>query len=307
MRGRLIAAALADLRFGSIKPGMTFGPVELTVSEHLLKAHAFALDDYALLQHDEGLADAIVLVPELLRLLNTRFDPDTMVGLHQKEEIFLRSPVRVGETAVLEGRCVDRYARRGRGCFVMEADARSAEDGRVLVSHRTVEIAELDPSLPESSPSRPEPERRVACAVDPTRAPVARAEASLASGTSLPPLRKTVHQDQIAVFSNAGRFWRNIHTDLEQARRLGYERTLVQGLMQTMHIAQLGARFFGGAWRTSGWIWTVFLKPLLEGEPATVLAAVGGSRDGRLELEAWVETDDATRTAVGLLGADVSA
>lgn len=304
-------AKLLDLRFDSIERGMAFGPVELPVTEQLVKAFAFAVDDYAPLSREDGLVHASVLVPDLLRLLNTRFDPNTMVGLHQKEEVFLRSPMRIGETAVLEGRCVDTYARRGKGYFVMEAEARAAEDGRLLVRHRSVEIAELDPRLPTIAASTPGTERRATCAPPADHEPVTRADASLEVGTPIVPLRKSVHQDQIAVFSNAGRFWRNIHTDLDQARSAGYDRTLAQGLMQTMYVSQLGAELFGDAWATSGWIWTTYLKPLFEGETATVQAVVSDRRRGStgtwLELETWVEAASGAKTAVGWLGAETAA
>jgi hypothetical protein len=301
---------LPDLRFDSINVGMSFGPMELILSEHLVKSFAFAIDDYASLRGEDGLARAAVLVPDLQRLLNTRFDPNTMVGLHQKEEVFFRSAARIGETAVLEGRCVATYAKRGKGYFVMEAEARSADDGRLLVGHRSVEIAELGLALPSTEASDPERERRVTCAPPADIEPVAHASASVTEGTPVVPLRKSVHQDQIAVFSNAGRFWRNIHTDLGQAKEAGHDRTLAQGLMQTMYIAQLGAEFFGDPWTTSGWIWTTYVNPLLEGESVTVHAVVSELLPRPvgtwLELETWVETSDGKKTTVGFLGAEIA-
>jgi hypothetical protein len=305
-----IRRELPDLRFDAIEAGMRFGPLELMLTEHLVKAFAFAVDDFAPLQLQDGLARAAVLVPELQRLLNTRFEPNTMVGLHQKEEVFFHSAARIGETAVLEGRCVATYVRRGKGYFVMEAEARSAADGRLLVRHRSVEIAELGLALPSTEVSSFEKERRVTCAPPAEVDPVTHVSASVIEGTPVVPLRKSVHQDQIAVFSNAGRFWRNIHTDLGQAREAGHDRTLAQGLMQTMYIAQLGAELFGDRWTTSGWIWTTYVKPLLEGETVTVHAVVSKRLPGRvgtwLELETWVETSDGKKTTLGCLGAEIA-
>jgi hypothetical protein len=301
---------LLNLRFKSIEAGMQFGPVELPVTEHLVKAFAFAIDDYGPLLRQDGSAHAAVVVPDLQRLLNTRFDPNTMVGLHQKEELFFHSRARIGETAVLHGRCSSTYAKRGKGYFVMEAEARTADDDRLLVRHRSVEIAEIDPALPTTEGLALDPERRVTCKTRADIEPVLCATPSLFEGTRVVPLRKSVQQDQIAVFSNAGRFWRSIHTDIEQARSAGYERTLAQGLMQTMYVSELGAAFFGDAWETSGWIWTTYIHPLLEGETVTIHAAVSGRRPGPtatwLELETWVETADGTKTAVGWLGAETA-
>ena len=71
---------------------------------------------------DAGVGDhAAILVPWLLRLLNTRYDPNTEVGLHQKEEIWFDSPVRLGERVILTGSFTDKYVKRDKGYIVTNA------------------------------------------------------------------------------------------------------------------------------------------------------------------------------------------
>jgi acyl dehydratase len=308
--GATTDSSLVDLRFDTIETGMAFGPVELVVSEQLVKSFAFATDDYAPVCGDAGVAHAAVLGQDLLRLLNTRFDPSTMVGLHQREELWIHSPVRVGERVVMTGRCVEKYVKNGTGYFVMEGSARSLGDDRMILSRRSSEIAEAAVVLPDTNGPVPRSERRVTGAVAPGREPVARAHASLKVGTPVVPLSKAIHQDQMSVFSNVGRYWWSIHSDLEQARRAGHERTVAQGLMQTMYVSQLGTQFFGNAWFTSGWVSTAYIKPVFEGDTLTVQAAVSDLRaeadQTRLELEVWIENENAVRTAVGWLSALVT-
>jgi acyl dehydratase len=300
---------LIDLRYDAIESGMTFGPVELTVTDQLLKSFAFAIDDYGPILENNGTGHAAILVPELLELLNSQFDPSTSVGLHQKEEVWLHSPVRVGEPVVMEGRCVDKYAKRGKGYFVMEASARSLEDDRPLVRHRSTEIAEIDPELPSTVAESQQTQRQVTGTVAPGLVPVAHADTSLEVGTPVVPLTKSVHQDQMSVFSNVGLFWRSMHTDLERAKQAGYKRTVAQGLMQTMYVSELGTRLFGESWLTSGWMSTTYLKPAFAGDTLTVNAAVAGisteAGQTQLELEVWVENEDGLRTSVGWLRASV--
>jgi acyl dehydratase len=250
---------------------------------------------------------AQLLVPDLLRLLNTRYDPNSEVGLHQREEVWLHSPVRLGERVRMEGRFVDKFVKRGKGYIVTDAEAVSLEDGRLLARHRSTEVARVPDGVVLGGSSASTPARRVKAEWPADRAPVSRASRGLAGGTPVLGPSKTLHQDQISVFSNVGAFWRTIHTDLERARLTGSDKTIAQGLMAASYVSELGASFFGEAWLHHGWMSLTFVQPMFPGDRVEVKAVVLDESDRqdstRLELEVWVTNQDGVKTALGWVGA----
>jgi acyl dehydratase len=312
-----MSTPLKDATFEAMEVGEELGPIELVVDDHYVKRYAFCVDDYHPWSFGESspfggrVGHAAILVPELLRLLNTRYDPNTEVGLHQKEEIWLHAPVAVGESVVLTGSFVDKYVKRDKGYVVTDAEARSQRDGRLLVRHRSIEIARVDPdvALGGGSAAPTEAARRATAVFPADREPVARAAPGLPVGTPVVGPVKRVHQDQMSVFSNVQAFWRNIHTDVEVARKAGSERTIAQGLMASMYLSELGTAFFGRAWFETGWTFHTFLHPVYAGDELTARAVVSGHPDSpegsRVELEAWLANQDGVKVVVGWLSAVV--
>lgn len=304
-------AGLKPATFAAMQVGEELGPLQVTVDEHFVRTHAFTIAD------DRSwpttplapTGPASLLVPNLLRLLNTVYDPDTETGLHQREEIWLHSPLRLGETVELRGRFVGKYVKRGKGYIVTDAEAVSLNDGRLVGRHRAIEMAETTDDVEVGGGSAPPPTRRVLAEVDPSLAPVARAAPDLAPRTPVLGPTKTVHQDQMAVFSNIADFWHNIHTDLEAARRAGSDRTIAQGLMATMYVAEMAGAFFGESWQHTGWASLTFLAPVYAGDTVTLHGAVLDpdlrADHQRLELEVWIDTQHGQRAAVGWIGASV--
>ena len=305
---------LRDASFEAMEVGERLGPVRRVVDDHMIKWCAFTTDDYnpwcltgAGSPFGGRVGHAAILVPDLLRLLNTKFDPNTEVGLHQKEEVWFDSPVHVGEEVELTGAFVDKYTKRGKGYVVTEAEARSAEDGRLIVRKRSTEIARIEPGTELGSKSAPEPSRRVD-GVLPNDRPVADAITGVTEiGTPVIGAEKVVHQDQMSIFSNVQAFWRNLHTDLDTARHAGFETTLAQGLMETMYLSELGTSLFGAAWFSTGWTQMIFVAPVRPGDRlrpqgvVTERADVDGGT--RVELEVWIENQDREKTVVGWLSA----
>jgi len=308
-------AVLRDASFEAMEVGETFGPVRLVVDDHMVKWCAFTTDDYlpwALTGAESPfggrVGHAAILVPDLLRLLNTKFDPNTEAGLHQKEEVWFSSPVHVGEEVELHASFVDKYTKRGKGYIVTEGEARSVADGRLLVRKRSTEIARVDPNVELGSRSASEPSRKVMGEWPQDRPAATVVSAETTPGTHVLGPAKHVHQDQMSVFSNVQAFWRNIHTDIEAAQAAGFDSTLAQGLMETMYLSQLGTQLFGAAWFTSGWMQTIFVGPVRPNDrlqTRAVVIATEPAKDGgsRVELEAWIENQAAEKTAVGWLGA----
>lgn len=296
---------LKPVLFENIVVGERFHDVVLTIDDQYVKAHAFAVDDYhPWHMTGEGspagrIAPSTALLNDLLRLLNTLYDPHHDRGLHQREEFWIVSPVRVGETVRLAGGITSTYAKRGRNYFVAEAEARSEDDGRLLIRHTAIEAAEVgDPGrlgggLAEQTGS---PARRIRGEYPADRAPARHLDAAAEIGTPLPVLEKSLHQSQIAVYSNIAAHWHTPHTDLAVAREEGLPDTIAQGLMEASYVGELALDAFGEAWLRSGHAELAFVGPMFPGMRVATYGVVSDRRpagDGTwVEAEVWVQDAD---------------
>ena len=302
-----------EARYELVELDEPFGPIEQLVDDYAVKRFAFMMDDYHPWTFGESpfgrrIGHAGILGNDLLQLFTTVYDPNTVVGLHTQEELWFHAPVFVGERARLSGHYVEKYERRGKGYVVMDAEARG-EDGRLLLRHRGVEIMRVQPGPVVGRGTATAVEQRVTGEYRRDVEPAARARPGLPPRTPLAARVKTVHQDQIALFSGVGRHLRNIHTDIAIARQGGLTSTLAQGMMEFICATELLTAFFGAAWFTTGWQKMKFLRPVFAGETLTTRAAVtgearepGGTRVG---LEIWVETAAGDMAAAGWASATV--
>lgn len=296
-----------------IEIGETFGPVHAVVSEHLVKAHAFALDDYHRWTWGESspfgrpIAHASILANDLLLIFESVYEDD--IGLHTEEQLWFHNPVFIGERVVLTGQYVDKYMRRGKGYVVLESEARG-EDGRLLLKHRGVEISRIDPgSVARAGSAEVPPDRKVTAEYRGDLEPVREAHSGLPVRAPLPPLVKQVHNDQMAVYSGIEIHRRNIHTDIEVARKGGVTKTIAQGMMVTCYLTDMLVRFFGESWFTTGWIKVKIIGPTYEADTITSRGAVLGEtreEEGtRLDLEVWARNQFDQLNVVGWASAMV--
>jgi len=295
-----------------------FGPIQRLVDDHKIKTYAFTQDDYNSWYFGDDnpfgrrIGHAAILANDVLQLFTTLYDPSAVVGFHTHEELWFHNPVFEGEVATLEGAYVEKYERRGKGYVVMEAEARG-EDGRLLITHRGEEIMRIHPGSVRgqkvsekeetSNGGKSEERGRVSGEYRKDIEPVAQARRDLEPGTPIAPLRKHTIQEQVSIFSRAGRFIKNIHSDIDVAREAGLEVPIVQGQQQLGYLTEMLTNFFGASWFTSGWVKVKFIGSVDVGETVTARGAVTGAaqEEGRtrLELEVWVETESGDMTTVG--------
>jgi acyl dehydratase len=300
-------------RFELVDIPEELGPLEVLVDDHKVKAFAFTQDDYGswyLRRSPWGrrIGHASILANDLLNVYYSRYEP--AIGLHADEELWFNEPVFVGERVTIRGRYVDKYVKRGKGYVVLESEARG-EDGRLLARHRGVEVMEITPGTEVGRRSAEIAGPRVTGETQPGRRPVARARAGLPVGTPVRPLTKEIAQDQASVYAYCGIFQRNIHNDLDVARRSGLERTIMQGQQQACYVAELMTSFFGRSWFTTGWLRVKFIVPVSPGQALTIQAAVIGKSPEaggtRLELETWIRDASGALVTVGWASARVDA
>jgi acyl dehydratase len=285
------------------------GPVEVVVDEAMLKSFAFAADDYGEWYLGDSspfggpIGHPLLLANELLFLFYENYDGNTARGLHTHEQLAFHAPARRDERVTVTGGYVEKYERRGQGYVVLEAEARG-EDGRLLVSHRGIEIMRAQAGAIVGRKSAGAPSgRRVTLEVAEGAPAVERARRELPARTPIPPLTKHVTQEQMCIFSWGARGYSNVHTDLRRAAESGLDRTLIQAQQQTVFVTEAMTNFFGPAWLVGGRLDLRFVSPAFGGERLTIAGAVLGEleTDGGpgLELEVWVRREDGTPTAIG--------
>lgn len=290
--------------------GEVLGPVEIDIDEHFVKSTAFTIDDYnewylgSASPFGGPIAHSGALLCDLLRLLYTKYDPDRDRGLHQHEEFWLHSPVFVGERVRLTGRFVEKYVKRGRGYIVTEAEARTVGDDRLIIRHRATETTDIPANNDLEDTPRDGGSRRRVSGVFPKDRPVIDGlSAGARVGDPLIGPRKTIHQDQMSIYSGAHLFWRSIHTDRDAAVASGMRDTVAQGLMEASYLSEWASALFGRSWFETGWMSLSFLAPVFPGETVSMFGLVSDVREVSgetvVEIEAWVENEDGDKAAVG--------
>jgi acyl dehydratase len=299
------AAGLKEATYENVEIPEALGPVEVLVDDFKVRKFAFTQDDH----HPwffgpdnpwgRRVGHAALLANDLLNVFYSKYDRNTIVGLHTQEELWFGRPAFVGERVTISGTYVEKYVKRGQGYVVMEAQG-IGEDGQTLLRHRGVEIMRTQPGDVIGGERAKEPERRVTGEVRDDVPEAAEVRPGLPERTAVAPLVKRIHQEQMSVFSGIGEYQRSIHSSLDLARESGLRAPIMQGQQQACFAAELMSRFFGAPWFTSGHLQLKFVHPIYVGDTVTMRAAVLGEiGDGRLELEVWGENQDGVKTGVG--------
>jgi hypothetical protein len=305
--GEDLEAGLKEPTFENLELAEEFGPVKVVVDDHKVKRFAFTQDDYNPWSFNAGpegfrVGQAGLLTNDVVQLFTTKYRASHTVGLHTEEQIWFHTPVRVGEIVTFQGAYTDAYERRGQGYVVMDATARG-EDGRVLFTHRGIEIFRTRPGGLVGRASAPVAGPRVTGETNGSLRPATVASTKLEPGTQIAPLHKTITHEQAAVFSRAGEFVRNVHNDLDIARASGLAIPIVQGQQQYCLIAELLSHFFGYGFLSEGWLHCKFINALDVFDPVDVSGVVTGvaDRDGTavMTVDVWVRRSDGILTVVG--------
>ncbi|MER7231175.1 MaoC/PaaZ C-terminal domain-containing protein [Streptomyces olivaceus] len=302
---------LKEARYELVEIPEPMGPVEVTVDRRKVLDHAYSEDDYGSWYFGDSpfggpVGHPLVLANDLLFLFYENYDGNTAQGLHTHEHLTFHSPVRVGETVTVEGGYTEKYERRGQGYVVLEAEARG-EDGRLLVRHVGKEIMRTVAGevTGRNRTAGEQRTRTVIGTVDGSVPPVERARLDAPERAALPERTTVFSQDQMSVFSWAGRGYANVHTDRGKAAASGLDRTIVQAQQQTGFVVSNLVDVFGKSFFTSGELDLRFVSPAFVGDELTTGGAVVGATGDRLDLEIWVDKADGTRTALGWASARV--
>lgn len=282
--------------FEELHAGMEFGPLQQVFDEHTARSYAFSVGDHSCVGAGGELAQqshaySAWAAKRLMHLyMLTVFNPNGIRSVHLKEDIELIAPIRIGQPLTMTGRCVGKYAKKGRGMVAIESEA-SDEAGNVLVRQRSLEIVPVsDPAtLPdEEEIADPRLLSRLRVSADACSAPVIEQAADYTGGSAfLPVMTRTIHQDQISVFCGANEGWENLHTSTAVARAAGFERPIMSGLIHSCwHIEHL-AGFFGEEVVRGMRLGNTYMRPVEAGSTVECNARIAASDASRLLVELW--------------------
>jgi acyl dehydratase len=299
---------LKEPTWENILVGEELGPLEVVVSDHAVKSHVYALDDYhPWYLRDSPIAARIapstLLTRALLDLMYLEYDAVRLRALHVREELQLFGTVKVGQRVTLRGRVTHKFIKRGEPYVVFAAEA-SYEDGKPLIRAKQTELyrSNIGGLVGRRAAA---PINHCVIVGNAEAVPLAeRASRDVEIGSALPPICKQITLEQMFVFSSGVP---NIHTDRAIASESGLSGPIAQGLMSTGYLSQLLANFFGIDWFETGWTSHAFVRPVSPGDTITVQGRIQDKRvetnGTRLVLEVWCRNQPGEMTTVGTASA----
>ncbi len=272
--------------------GRHCGSNSYTVTPEAVAFYAAALDDAHPLQ--ERFAPPLLHHSECYKHLGDWYLKNLFGNLHAQQDWELFAPIPLGSRVRTRSTIIDRFHKRGRDYVVNETDLVDAEDGRLYVRGRTFQSF-LPPKQESAGDGFVVDEKTASQKAREPRPPF-----PTASGPDLEPVKKIIDARRCWMFSGPGR---NYHTDVEQARKLGFPTIVVQGMMTTCFVSELMQRAFGEGWLRGGRMSVKRINVLWVDESVTAFGKIreeipeGG--DTRVHCDVWVDKDDATRVLLG--------
>jgi acyl dehydratase len=276
--------------------GRHCGSNEYEITREVVDFYTDALDDHHPLY--QRIAPPLLHHSECYRFVGEWYLKNLFGNLHAQQDWELFAPIDVGTRVRTRSTIVERYHKRGRDYVVNETDITDTDEGRLLVRGRTHQ---------SFLPPRPEGEGG-GFVVDEDTAKAKAAEPRppfpTATGQDLVTVEHTIDQRRCWMFSGPGA---NYHNDAEQAKKLGFPRIVVQGMMSTCFVSQIMLERFGEGWVTGGKMSVKLTNVIWCDETVRVHGKVResqpeGTRE-RVHCDVWVDKPDATRALLGTASA----
>jgi acyl dehydratase len=266
------------------------------VSPEVVAFYADALDDHHPLY--ERTAPPLLHHSECYRFVGEWYLKNLFGNLHAQQDWELFAPIVVGSRVRTRSTIVERYNKRGRDYVVNETDLVDADDGRLLVRGRTHQSF-LPPKDSQGGEGFVVDEATAKAKAAKPRPPF-----PTATGEDFTSVEHTIDQRRCWMFSGPGA---NYHTDAEQAKKLGFPRIVVQGMMSTCFVSQIMLERFGEGWLEGGKMSVKLTNVIWCDEMVRVHGKVRetereGTRE-RVHCDVWVDKPDATRALLGTASA----
>ena len=286
-----------NLRGEPAHVGRHCGGRRYDVTPEVVAFYADALDDHHPLY--ERFAPPLLHHSECFRYVGEWYLKNLFGNLHAQQDWECFAPIAVGSAIATRSTIVDRYRKRGRDYIVNETDFTDAADGRLLVRSRTHQ---------SFLPPKPEGAGDGGYVVDEQTAKRKQTDARppfpTATGEDLPSFSHAIDQRRCWMFSGPGA---NYHNDEAQARKRGFPRIVVQGMMSTCFVSQVMLAAFGEGWLRGGRM-SVKLTNVVWCDETVVVrgrvreSAAEAARE-RVHCDVWVDKPDGARALIGTASA----
>jgi acyl dehydratase len=290
---------MATIAEDEIYVGRNFGGHQLTITPEMVQAYAETTGDHNLWYSGPSpfggpVAPALICHSEVYTY-GGWYLKNIHGSLHAKQEWELFHPIMVGDRIGSRSLIVDRYVKRDRDYVVNEVSL-FGPDGRILSRARTHMAFLVDESMK-------------GMVMDKQRTRTA--EHKFATGTGdiieeVDSVSKYVTRQMSQRFSGPDK---NYHTDMEEARKLGFPDIVVQGMLSLCFLSEMLTNRFGEGWHRGGRMSVSLVNILWPEEEVTCRGVIKeltpeGSHH-RAHLEIWCEKDEGTKTIVGTASAVV--
>ena len=269
--------------------GRHCGSNEYEVSKDVVAFYADALDDRHPLQSEY--APPLLHHSECYNFVGEWYLKNLFGNLHLQQDWRLFAPIRVGSRVRTRSTIIGRYPKRGRDIILNETDVMDAETGQLLVRGHTHQ---------SFLPAKEEQGEDYVVAEETAAKKTPRPPFPTATGEDLPSVTTPIDERRCWMFSGPGK---NYHTDVEQAKKLGFPNIVVQGMMSTCFVSRVMQDHFGMGWLEGGEMTVKFTNVLWVDETVTTHAKVREEvREGsrmRVHCDVWVDKDDGTKVLIG--------
>lgn len=285
---------------------------EFHCTPHWCRAYRFAAEDDSLffdpLRNPAAYVPPGAIIADLFVLFLQAYDHAKTTVIHQREEIWCVKPVPIGAVLRFSGRFTSKYVKREKGYAVFDAEAYDAA-GDVVIRQRSVFMMPAKPGTETAEGMEIPASVRVEGVMPEGVAFADTATATVEPPMALRPMVKVARQDQIAVFSGIAEHRYSIHTSLEKARSVGFDRCVLAGVQETCWKLEYALRFFGESFLRNGYVLSMYMTPVLTDDVITCHGLVTGKeadKNGdRLVLEVWLENEESKKTALGIVSGSV--
>lgn len=280
--------------------GRHCGSAEYEVTSEVVGFYAEALADANPLY--EKYAPPLLHHSECYRYVGEWYLKNLFGNLHAQQDWWMFAPIPVGSRLRSRSTIIDRYAKRGRDYVLNETDLVDAETGQLYVRGRTHQSFLPPKETAENSEGSFVVDEKTAEAKKKQERP----PFPTATGEDLPAIEHSIDQRRCWMFSGPGA---NYHNDAEQAKKLGFPRIVVQGMMSTCFVSQIMLERFGEGWLCGGRMSVKLTNVIWCDETVVVRAKIGettreGDRD-RVHCDVWVDKPDGSRALLGAASAIV--
>jgi acyl dehydratase len=219
--------------------------------------------------------------------------PRIFGNLHARQEWDLFHPAMVGEMVTTRSLVIDRYVKRDREYVVNEVTCFGI-DGRTLNRGRTHQSFLLDA-------------RAAGVVVDKEREKRSERRFDVGEGAVMEEIEGPAKEVTLEMCQRFSGPRKTYHTDVEEARKLGFPDIVAQGMMPLCFVSEMMTTRFSEGWFAGGRMNVALVNVLWRGDVVTARGIVReatpeGSRR-RAKLEVWCEKADGTKVVVGTASA----